>query len=69
MDEVIPVPPLARSITNGLNIGSDYTDEEREFLVAVDRYKRVHHRPHPTWREVLALVKSLGYRKDGQRRE
>lgn len=69
MDEVMPVPEGARSVTNGLNIGSDYTDEEREFLVAVDRYKRTHRRPYPTCREILALVKSLGYRKDGQRRE
>lgn len=37
--------------------------EETEFLVAVDLYKRRERRPFPTWREVLAIVRSLGYRK------
>lgn len=41
----------------------DYTADELEFLKALDQYKRLHHRPHPTWAEVLAVAKSLGYRK------
>lgn len=40
-----------------------YTDEEREFLTAIDRYKRENRRPFPTWKEVLDLIKTLGYRK------
>ncbi len=43
--------------------GCDYTEEEREFLVAIDRYKRSARRPYPTWREVLRVIKALGYRK------
>ena len=43
--------------------GSNFTDEEREFIVAMDYYKRTHRRPFPTWREVLGVLKSLGYRK------
>jgi hypothetical protein len=43
--------------------GSDYTDEEREFLQAIDRYKRTARRPYPTWREVLRVLHALGYRK------
>jgi hypothetical protein len=43
--------------------GCDYTEEEREFLVAMDRYKRTARRPYPTWREVLRVLRSLGYRK------
>lgn len=43
--------------------GSDYTDEEREFLRAIDRYKRVNKRPYPTWREVLKVLRGLGWRK------
>jgi len=42
---------------------SDYTDEETEFLKAIDTYKRVSGRPHPRWTEVLAVLKALGYRK------
>ena len=43
--------------------GADYTDEERVFLMAMERYKRERRRPYPTWREVLQVVHSLGYRR------
>lgn len=44
----------------------DYTDEERAFLLAVQEYKRSTRRMYPTWREVLAIVHSLGYRKESK---
>lgn len=40
-----------------------YSDEQREFLVAIQRYKEQHRRPHPTWEEVLEVLLALGYRK------
>jgi hypothetical protein len=40
-----------------------YSEEELEFLRALDTYKRANRRPFPTWHEVLAVLKSLGYRK------
>jgi hypothetical protein len=43
--------------------GSDYSDEEREFLMAMESYKRRNHRPFPTWREVLYVANNLGYRR------
>jgi hypothetical protein len=43
--------------------GNDYSDEERAFLVAMERYKRLRRRPFPTCREVLYVLRSLGYRK------
>jgi hypothetical protein len=43
--------------------GCDYSDEERAFLVAMERYKRQRRRPFPTWREVLHIVHCLGYRR------
>lgn len=43
--------------------GRDYTDEEVVFLLAMDRYKRLRQRPFPTWREVLNVLLSLGYRR------
>ena len=49
--------------------GSDYSDEEREFLVAMEAYKRQHRRPFPTWREVLHVVHCLGYRRVAESRE
>jgi hypothetical protein len=42
----------------------ELTLEEIEFVRAIDRYKRKFNRPFPTWSEVLAIVKELGYTKD-----
>jgi len=39
------------------------TDEQFEFVLAVDTYKRLNNRPFPTWTEILEVVKQLGYRK------
>lgn len=43
--------------------GADVTPEELEFLKAMERFQRRHHRRYPTWREVLFVLKSLGYRR------
>jgi hypothetical protein len=42
----------------------ELTLEEVEFVRAIDHYKRKYNRPFPTWSEVLAIVKELGYTKD-----
>ena len=42
----------------------DLTLEEIEFVRAIDRYKQKFNRPFPTWSEVLAITKELGYTKD-----
>jgi len=39
------------------------SDEQFEFLVAIDEYKKRNTRPFPTWTEVLEVIKALGYRK------
>ncbi|MHC4068421.1 MAG: hypothetical protein ACYS18_04335 [Planctomycetota bacterium] len=39
------------------------SDEQFEFLMALDEYKRKNTRPFPTWTEVLEVIKALGYRK------
>ena len=41
----------------------DYSDDESEFMKAMDRYKRENRRPFPTWSEVLEVLRALGYRK------
>lgn len=41
----------------------EMTDEQFEFVLAVDTYKRLNNRPFPSWTEVLEIVKQLGYRK------
>jgi len=42
----------------------ELTLEEVEFVRAIDHYKRKFNRPFPTWSEVLAIAKELGYTKD-----
>lgn len=49
--------------TNPTTCEPDYDGDELEFMTAVDRYRREHRRPFPTCCEVLAVLKSLGYRK------
>lgn len=41
----------------------EYCQEETEFMLAMDQYKRANRRPFPTWSEVLEVLKALGYRK------
>jgi len=39
------------------------SDEQLEFLMAIDEYKKSNARPFPTWTEVLEVIQALGYRK------
>jgi hypothetical protein len=39
------------------------SDEQFEFVMAIDEYKRANSRPFPTWTEVLEVIRALGYRK------
>jgi hypothetical protein len=39
------------------------SDEQFEFLMAINEYKKKNTRPFPTWTEVLEIIKALGYRK------
>jgi len=41
----------------------EMTDEQFEFLMAIETYKKVNKRPFPTWTEVLDVIHALGYRK------
>jgi hypothetical protein len=43
--------------------GADVTPEELEFLKAMERFQRERRRRYPTWREVLFVLRSLGYRR------
>ncbi|MBX3464176.1 MAG: hypothetical protein KF830_13465 [Planctomycetes bacterium] len=38
--------------------------EVLEFIEALDRFKRQHGRPFPSWSEVLMVLRDLGYRRD-----
>lgn len=41
----------------------EMSDEQFEFVLAIDEYKRINRKPFPSWTEVLEVIKYLGYRK------
>lgn len=43
--------------------GSEMTEDEVEFLLAMASYQKRFRRRYPTWREVLNVLRCLGYRK------
>ncbi len=44
----------------------DYSDQEIEFMNALDEYKRKSGRMFPTCSEILEVIRALGYEKTGQ---
>lgn len=40
-----------------------YTEEEVEFMNAMDMYKRSTGRKFPTWSEALTVIRELGWKK------
>jgi len=47
----------------------EMTDEQFQFIQAVEEYKRVNGKPFPTWTEILDVVHALGYRKVEESRD
>lgn len=43
----------------------DYSDQEVEFMNALDQYKRTSGRMFPTCSEILEVIRGLGYVKSG----
>ena len=39
------------------------SDEELNFIKAVNEYKQRYSKPFPTWSEILHILKSIGYEK------
>ena len=37
--------------------------EALEFIAAIDRFKKEHGRPFPSWSEILLIVRRLGYKR------
>ena len=37
--------------------------EALEFIAALEKYKKIHGRPFPSWSEVLHVLRQLGYRR------
>lgn len=61
-----PVAAIERKAGKGRNPATsevEYAADEVEFLRAVERFKRDRKKPFPALTELLAVLKSLGYRK------
>lgn len=56
-------PGRRRSDTRRKAEEGEMTEEQFEFLMAVNEYKQVNNRPFPSWTEVLDIIHALGYRK------
>lgn len=54
---------MTRRLSNPITSEIEYDDEEFAFLQAIERYKHENRRPYPTIREILFVLKSLGYRR------
>ncbi len=39
------------------------SDEELDFIKAVNEYKQRYNKPFPTWSEILHILKSIGYER------
>jgi hypothetical protein len=48
---------------NELYPGSDLHGDEWEFVKAMANFQKATGRRYPSWREVLQVVKALGYRR------
>lgn len=47
----------------------DYSNDEVDFMRAMDDYKRKSGRQFPTWSEVLEVLHSMGYRRVAEESE
>ena len=41
----------------------EMTDEQFEFIMAIEQYKQANQRPFPSYTEILEIAKALGYRR------
>ena len=56
-------PGIRRSEERRAAEEGEMTEEQFEFIKAVNEYKQLNNRPFPTWTEVLDIVTAMGYRK------
>ena len=59
----LPRIPESDHILGETYPGAGYDAEQELFIKAMERFKRKNRRPFPACTEVLAVLKSLGYRR------
>ena len=50
-----------KNLASSSRLTDEYTDDETEFLRAIDHYKTTFNRPIPTVCEIFEVFRSLGY--------
>jgi hypothetical protein len=48
---------------DAIHPGEDYSPDEIDFMLWMERYKRTRGRKFPAWSEVLAVLRSRGWRR------
>jgi len=56
-------PGIRRSEERRAAEEGEMTQEQFDFIKAVNEYKQLNNRPFPTWTEVLDIITAMGYRK------
>lgn len=51
------------AMSSSADLAYEYTPDQIEFMMAMERYMRERRRPYPDCRDVLVVVKELGYEK------
>jgi len=59
----LAVPRVARRRIDPTTCERDYSNDEVEFMQALERYKRTSGRMFPTCSEVLEVLRGLGYER------
>ncbi len=59
-------PGVRRSEERKAAEEGEMTDEQFEFLMTVEQYKKENRKPFPTWTEILEVMKAIGYRKTAE---
>lgn len=66
-DRKLPLKKIPKPRKRGMSPTAnppDYDADEFDFIKAIDKFKREKRKPFPTWSEVLAVLKELGWKKE-----
>lgn len=58
-----PVKKATKPARRKPSLGLEVDPAVLEFIAAIERFKKSHTRPFPSWSEVLHVLRGLGYRK------
>ncbi len=62
-------PGRRRTSTRRSAEEGEMTEEQFDFIRAVEEYKKINGKPFPTWTEILDIIHAIGYRKVAEPRD